>query len=195
MSATITATPLAPEALKAALRLRLFPEPDGEPVHTYAVLDGAAIPELLDHLYAAPRPEFICLYRGELAPDMAEVAPYLVRLELEHPFTEWLLTEGWGKHWGIFAQSMTGLKGVRTHFRKFLMVKDPEGNQIYFRFYDPRVLPVFLPTCNAEELQTLFGPLNCYLCEAGAPAGLLLLARNDGRLISKELTLPPTSSG
>src|SRR2546422_5242168 len=41
-------------------------------------------------------PEFECLYRGELKPDMAEVAPYLVRLESESSVTKWVIREGWG---------------------------------------------------------------------------------------------------
>ena len=32
---------------------------------------------------------------GDLEPDMAEVAAYLVLLEVDSPFTQWVLTEGW----------------------------------------------------------------------------------------------------
>ena len=47
--------------------------------NTYAVLDGASIPQLRQALYQM-KPEYECLYLGELTGDMAEVAPYLVRL-------------------------------------------------------------------------------------------------------------------
>jgi hypothetical protein len=180
MSPAAVQSKLSPEALKQALQPHLFPEEKG--ILTYAVLDGAANPDLLDRLYADPRPEFVCLYRGELEPDMAEVAPYLVLLNPDHPFTDWLLTEGWGNHWGIFALSRAGLKAVRTHLRKFLMVRDPEGAQIYFRFYDPRVLQVFLPTCTVEELQLLFGVLDQYTCEGGTPDQLMFYSIESGRL-------------
>ncbi len=158
-------------------------------MNTYAALDGAANPDLLDHLYADPRPEFICLYRGELAPDIAEVAPYLVLLKLGHPFTDWLLTEGWGKHWGIFALAKTSLKALRTHFRRFLMVRDPEGKQVYFRFYDPRVLQAFLPTCNAEELGFLFGPVSCFWCEAETGHHLDSFTVHDNELRKQTIVL------
>ena len=46
----------------------------------------------------------MCLYRGELQPDMAEVAPYLVKLDRDAPFTDWVLDRGWGNHWGVFAE-------------------------------------------------------------------------------------------
>ncbi len=121
-------TTIEPATLKRELLPQLFSAESD--LNAFAVLDGASIPDLLDHLYGDPRPEFVCLYRGELKPDIAEIAPYLVRLEQNHPFTTWLFAEGWGKHWGIFALSEAGLKTVRTHFRKFLMVKDAEGSQL-----------------------------------------------------------------
>ena len=34
-----------------------------------------------------------------------------------------------------------------------------------FRFYDPRVLRKFLPTCNADELQTFFGKVETFFAE------------------------------
>jgi hypothetical protein len=182
-----TTISIDPAALERELLPQLFPV-DSE-LNTFAVLDGASIPDLLDHLYGDPRPEFVCLYRGELEPDMAEVAPYLVRLEPRHPFTEWLLAEGWGQHWGVFALSQEGLKAVRTHFRKFLMVKDAEGSQLYFRFYDPRVLRIFLPTCTAEELATLFGPVAGLLCEADPPATALLYSTAEQALKTRKIPI------
>jgi hypothetical protein len=159
---------ISPEALKQVLHAHLFPQEDG--LNTYAVLDGASIPDLLDHLYGEARPEFACLYRGELEPDIAEVAPYLVLLKPGQPFTDWLLTEGWGKHWGIFAISPADFKATQKHFRTFLMVKDPDGKQLYFRYYDPRVLRIYLPTCNAAETATVFGPVRSYTLEDENPA-------------------------
>lgn len=180
MKPTERATTMSAAALKPALQAHLFPElPDGA-LNTFAVLDGAAIPHLIDHLYGDPRPDFVCLYRGALEPDMAEVAPYLVQLKLEAPFTEWVLTEGWGKHWGIFVLSAAPMVAVRRHFRTFLMVKNPEGKQLYFRFYDPRVLRVFLPTCNRQETAAVFGPLKAYLCEADKPETLLTFGIANG---------------
>jgi len=131
---------------------------------TYAVLDGASIPDLLEHL-KTDAPDHFCLYRGELSAELAEAAPYLVELQPDTPFTEWVLSEGWGNHWGIFALSAADLREMRKHFRTFLIVKDPGGKQLYFRYYDPRVLLVFLPTCNAGQRKSLFGPIRKYVLE------------------------------
>ena len=140
--------------------------------NTYAVLDGAQIPDLLPRLYEQ-RPEYECLYRGELAPDIAEVAPYLVQLEPGADFTLWLLEHGWGRNWGIYATSAADLRQMRRHFRTFLIVHDEEGKPLYFRFYDPRVLRVYLPTCNADELQTIFGRVSDYIFEDKNPENIL----------------------
>jgi hypothetical protein len=131
----------------------------------YSVLDGASIPDLLDHLYGEIRPEFECLYRGELEPDIAEVAPYLVLLTRDSEFSSWLLAKGWGEHWGMFAIAAADFPAMHRQFRKFLTVHDPDGKPLLFRYYDPRVLRAYLPTCNEAELKNLFGPIRCFVVE------------------------------
>ena len=48
---------------------------------------------------------------------------------------------------------------MRHHLRHFLEVKLPDDTQVYFRFYDPRVLRVFLPTCTPDDTNQFFGPM------------------------------------
>ncbi len=54
---------------------------------------------------------------------------------------------------------------MRKHFRTFLMVKGSDGESLCFRYYDPRVLSIYLPTTNEEERNTVFGPIKEYYCE------------------------------
>ncbi len=68
------------------------------------MLDGASIKNLLLHL-DEHEPDYFCLYQGDLPHDVEEAAPYLVHLEKESPFTQWVIEKGWGNHWGIFAVS------------------------------------------------------------------------------------------
>ncbi|MGI9067368.1 MAG: DUF4123 domain-containing protein [Pyrinomonadaceae bacterium] len=158
----------------------------GDSANVFAVLDGAAIPNLLDELYQL-QSEFVCLYRGELEPDIAHVAPYLVQLDDESDFTEWLLEEGWGKHWGIFAQSDADLRTMRRHLRSLLTVYDAEGKPMLFRYYDPRVLRSYLPTCDAGELQTVFGPVDSYWIEDKDPSAMLCFDIESDCLRAKRL--------
>lgn len=191
MNTAKASPPITHEVLNQVLRPHLFPDQAGGGLKTYTILDGAAIPDLLDHLYGDPRPEFVCLYRGELEPDMAECAPYLVQLQPDTPFTDWLLAEGWGKNWGIFALAPVDLKTLRKHFRTFLMVKRMDGKQLYFRYCDPRVLRVFLPTCDRGELVTLFGPVSAYCLEDQAPNRMIRFTRHvsNGSLATHVITV------
>lgn len=143
-----------------------------EGMNVFAVLDGASVPDLLQTLHQH-QPEYVCLYRGQLEPDIASVAPYLVQIHSGTPLTHWLIKNGWGEHWGIYALTDADLTAMRKHFRKFLTVHDSEGKPLLFRYYDPRVLRIYLPTCNAEELRTIFGPVSSYLVE-GEDANTLL---------------------
>ena len=135
-------------------------------------MDGAGLPNLLRQLTEMSPPHF-CLYRGELPPDVAACAPYLVELVADSLFMEWALDAVWGNNGGIFAVAAAGLIEMRKHFRKFLMVKDPDGSSIYFRYYDPRVLRVYLPTCNTEEANYIYGPVQSFGMEDDTGENLL----------------------
>jgi hypothetical protein len=97
---------------------------------TFALLDGAGIPDLLDRLYGVDSLEFECLYSGELEPDVAEVAPYIARLEQGSGFAAWVLA-GWGASRGIFAQVTEDVRmpQLRRHFRKLYMVYGDDGKR------------------------------------------------------------------
>ena len=153
------------DAARPGLAGPLFGKGDAS---VFAVLGGAAARDLVKKLYEH-EPEFCCLYRGELEPDTASVAPYLVRVEPEGEFTEWLLREGWGVHWGIFMVSTASLRTLRNHFREFLKVELPDHRIVLFRFYDPRVFRSFIPACNAAELEKFFGPVQNFVMEGETP--------------------------
>ena len=158
------------------------------PGKLYAILDGARN----EGIYAATMAsgcEYECLYRGELEPELAAAAPYLIALEKDHAFTYWLLGKGWGDSWGIFVQSAARLRDLRQHFRKFLMVYDPQVRPVYFRYYDPRVLRAYLPTCNAADLETVFGPVVSYLLEDEDPNVLLRFSVSAGALQAQKTRL------
>ena len=155
----------APAQAAAAVAGALFG--DGQ-APVFAVLDGASAPGLVKSLYEH-EPQYCCLYRGELPPDVATVAPYLVRLEPGDPFAELVLAEGWGTHWGIFFRSHAPMRALRDHFREFHTVELPDQRTVLFRYYDPRVLRTFLPACNAAELGTFFGPVQSFMVEGEAP--------------------------
>lgn len=173
-----------PDSLLDTLTKALFADPEA---HVYAVLDGAAIPGLLGKAQEC-QIEPVCLYRGDLIPAMTAAAPYQVTLERGSPFTHWLIQEGWGRHWGIFAVSRADWRPLREHLCSLTQVYDPDYQPIYFRYYDPRVLRVYLPTCDAGELRTVFGPITRLICE-DEEGGLLRFRVSGGELGSDRLPL------
>lgn len=160
---------MEPMSLAGQVLRELFLDAD---TPLYAILDGARVPELRAKL-AEWKPEHCCLYRGPMPDKLEAAAPYLVRLEPDGPMAAWLATEGWGKAWGVYAQATADLREMRKHCRTFLRVRRYDGPVMLFRYYDPRVLRVYLPTCNAGEMMHVYGPVTWWACESEQPGELL----------------------
>jgi hypothetical protein len=103
---------------------------------------------------------------------MRESAPYLIPIPLDSQYLEsW--TDHWGKNVGIFLTSSATPDRLLRHLREIFVVKDEGGQEYFFRFYDPRVLRVFLPTCTLQEAKEFFGPIGVILSEAEAAEAIL----------------------
>jgi hypothetical protein len=149
--------------------------------HLYGIFDGASVPNLPMRLYESQLPNQ-CLFKGDLDPDLAYVAPYLVYLPPEHEFTEWVFSEGFGDDWGIFARTQHSLIQMRSHFRSLAKVYDQSGNSRTFRYYDPRVLRTYLPACKAEKLTEFFGNVDVLFAESEDGENLLRFEVRDNAL-------------
>ncbi len=121
----------------------------------YAILDAARDVKILA-LLLQYKEEHQSLYEGQEGAELAQVAPYLVKLKKDSALLDTLVREGWGQSWGVYLTTPNEFADVRRHLRHFLEVKLPDGKQVYFRFYDPRVLRTYLPTCTPEETNQFF---------------------------------------
>lgn len=158
----------------------------------WVVLDGARDKRVFSAVVAAYT-DNCCLYSGDLPSDLKLAAPYLVALDPDDRTTQYILKRAWSNHWGIFLRSTASMETLRRHLKKFLVVKDPKGRRLLFRYYDPRVLRVYLPTCWPAELETMFGPVKAFMVE-GPDSGTMIQYRVDeGRLLEKvvRLEVPP----
>ncbi|WP_295458296.1 DUF4123 domain-containing protein [uncultured Thiodictyon sp.] len=154
----------------------------------YALLDGAALPNLLA-LLSEHRLTHCCLLPGELEPELVIAAPYLVQLPAGCAFLELFLMQGLGRHWGILATTDADFRTLRMHLRQFLSVWDPNGQPLFFRYYDPRVLRIYLPTCQADELHTLFGPVTAFYAESADADTIIRFTVADTGLGQQPLSL------
>ena len=154
----------------------------------YAILDAARDDMIYPRL-AESDAQKVCLLIGDQARELAAVAPYLVEVDSEDPFTQWLLDDGWGKSWGIFVESEATFIELRHHFRSFLRVVDESGKTLFFRYYDPRVIRVFLPVCDNAQLLTMFGPVEHYFVEGEKQNTLIQYSLRDNKLIQDVVQL------
>jgi hypothetical protein len=143
----------------------------GGGVSLYALLDAAREPRVVSFLEGLPETSD-SLYEGEKAVELAPYAPYLVEIPGDSPLAGDLGATAFGKSYCVFLTAWASFEDVRKHFRHFLMVETEDGKEVYFRFYDPRVLRVFLPSCTPEEAKRFFGPIRSFWVEAREPGTL-----------------------
>jgi len=156
----------------------------------YGVLDAARDIKILALLLQSNE-EYQSLYEGPQGAKLAQVAPYLVRLKKDSVLLEKLVREGWGESWGVYLTCASEFSDIRRHLRHFLEVMLPEGKQVYFRYYDPRVLRVYLPTCTFEETDYFFGPIQNYLMEDEDPESLLQFSNTGRGALKSSVKLSP----
>ncbi|HWE01866.1 MAG TPA: DUF4123 domain-containing protein [Tepidisphaeraceae bacterium] len=156
----------------AAQRQEVLRIVGGQPAPLFALLDAARDRAVLKLLRRRGE-QFQSLYDGKQGKELADFAPHLIGLDPRGAFLEELLAAGWGQSWGIFLTSGAAFNEVRRHFRRFLLIKTEDGKEYYFRFYDPRVLSVYIPTCTIEELTEFFGPIRSFIAEVREPAGVI----------------------
>lgn len=147
------------------LMAALWPSDSPPSMKTWAILDGARDERIYGAIDKLAQ-EKCCLFAGELTSQLRVVAPYLVRLEPDEQLTRFVLDNGWGHAWGVFLRSNASIETLRRHFRKFLRVSDGAERYLLFRYYDPRALSVYLPTCSPDELTTIFNPVDRFAVEA-----------------------------
>jgi hypothetical protein len=170
--------------------------PTGPSRDIWMIVDCARDQKRIFRFLLACHLEQSCLYAGPIAPALEMAAPYLLQLEHDNRDTRELIEMSWGNSWGVFLHSPTSMVNLRRHLRKFLIVQDSEEGPVAFRYYDPRVLRVYLPTCNGEELRTVFGPVETFWAEDWEGANQILEFRHEnGALIQKTRFLKPSEAG
>ncbi len=131
-----------------------------------------------------------CLFAGSLSIPLQRSAPYLIQLEIDDKSTIRMIEDGFGQSWGTFIRADVGIKTLRRHLRTMLRVQSPSGKYMLFRYWDPRVLRVYLPTCLPDEVQRFFGPMEqVYVEDQPVKQRFLRFANRAGKLEKAELPI------
>lgn len=141
----------------------------------YAIIDTARDHRVFSWLEESGCPHEM-LYPKHLASAMDDRGPYLVSLTQDSTSLESLISAGWGKSWGVYLVGPQDFQTVSRHLRRQLFATLRDGRQALLRFYDPRVLRLYLPTCTETELDRLFGPITEFYLESQDGRELLWLS-------------------
>jgi hypothetical protein len=106
---------------------------------------------------------------------MDRVGPYMTRIQCTNRYPDYmkLWADRLGDNAGILLLSSSWPQAIRSHLRSIFKVYDERGAMFYFRYYDPRVIRTYLPTCTAKECRQFFGPVRSFLVEGEAPGTML----------------------
>jgi hypothetical protein len=143
----------------------------------YAVLDGARDRRIGGWVSDTRAPAW-CLWRGKLPAVVERVAPFLLRLERGREYTDRLFSVGWDSAWGILLAGDVPSRELRRHLRRFLRVRTEQGRIMTFRYYDPRVLRIFLPVLSGTEAAEFFGPIEAFAAAGESPDVFHVFRRN-----------------
>jgi len=130
----------------------------------FAVVDGARHPNL--HGLVTQ-----CSNRGPLFAEpvdkaLVQHAPYLAALREDEPLLSTWRRHGLGQSWGVLIEATVDFDALQRHLRQFLRVSLPDGSIVVFRFYDPRVLRVFLPSAPPAQVAQMFEGIVQFVVEA-----------------------------
>jgi hypothetical protein len=134
-------------------------------VANFILLDAARMKESMT-MARQLNPAHQSLYKEKNERPLASVSPYLFTHPGSSAFESWFFENGWGNSWGLLINANCSFEKLHYHLRKFLMVHTEDKEQIFFRFYDPRVLRIFLPTCDKSQIVEFFGPIKTFIMEA-----------------------------
>ncbi len=163
----MTTTSLSEPNARATGPLFLIETLQQSPEPLYALLDGARDDAILP-LVRAAGVEPIPLLRDTKADDLADYGAQLVALSGQPGLIDHLVHCGWGLSWGMYLASPAPTVELVSHLRGYCWTDAPDGRQLYFRFYDPRVLRTALPAMSPAGRDAFLGPLKALWMEASA---------------------------
>lgn len=155
-----------PPPLPAVLSDLLFAGPEARCV---ALLDAARI-DNLPQMLAGGDLAHLCLFQGDAAEELAEVAPWLVELTPESRLARRLLSGDaaqwglWGRDGAVFLRSKDDLATLRRHFRRMTRLYDRDSDAwLYFRFYAASTMRDLVSGMGAARLARFCGPVERFV--------------------------------
>lgn len=166
----------APE--EKALANTLFSLAGKDDGHLYALVDAAGNDQVLQRL-AATEANYQSLFQGSDKERLFSVGAFLVACDQDFALLQWLTTEAWGNGSVVFLTSSAYWDQLFQHLQRSLTAVTHDDREVYFRYYDPRVLRDYLPLCPPATAQRFLGPVTRMLAESEQGDALISFAVQD----------------
>lgn len=141
----------------------------------FAIVDSARDPYIARAAFEQFALERWSLFPPNTAPHMSAVAPYLVPIPVEpkYPYSRSgfldLWAESLGTCAGIVLTTTMAARVLWEHLQGVFLAVDEHGNELFFRYYDPRILRGFLSAVNVADAKLFFGPVKQIFVEGEEP--------------------------
>ena len=147
----------------------------------FGVLDCARDPQLYEHAARMEPHAAECLFAGKLSETVRRASPFVVELAPSDPLSAAWRGQGWGAAWGVLISTRSDGAALRARLRRLTQVRLPDGSgPMLFRFWDPRVLRVFMPLIEPDGLSAWFAPGDRWIVESEDGAGSIRFGGDAG---------------
>ena len=120
----------------------------------YYIIDAARYPLVLTPDEELPKDVIPLLLKTKDKTSYA-LGPFLLSEESAKEVDNWFYTEDLYDIVCFTCEDLT-INSFAIWCRDMFNVVTDDGHEYFFRYYDSRVLKVFLPTCNEEQVETFF---------------------------------------
>ncbi len=141
-----------PPPLLAIEALQAEPEP------AFCVIDAAASPDLYRLALENPG-QSVSLFDGTPLEKNSAHGPHVISFGDDATLLASFVYGGWDANASIYLTSGEEFLNLAGFLKSLLLAKTEDGHRLLFRYYDPRVLRAFLPTCTPGEVAEFFGPV------------------------------------
>lgn len=149
----------------------------------YALYDAAADNSLLGDLQR-DGVAHACLYSGTKVITLRNVAPYLIPCAQFGADAAAFIERVWHRGVTMLVESDAGGEALKIQLKKNSFVRNSDGVECYFRYYDARAFARFVRMANNEQLGQFMGSAcrSIYFEDAGSGKIIALAGRKTGLL-------------
>ncbi|MDD2050770.1 DUF4123 domain-containing protein, partial [Pseudomonas putida] len=125
----------------------------------YLLLDGALIDNLPNRLFElAGSTAYQLLYQQTAYSALLTVSPVLLPVVANSPLAH-AFSQEWSTTAGIWLESEVNEAAVVQHLRSLIHARFEGDAKAFFRYYDPRITPLWLADLTPRERDRLMGPI------------------------------------